>query len=76
MKWIKQTVKFAAVTGMAVIIMASTAFAAGWVQETGSQPGSAHWQYDSGNGQYYAGSQGICWKWECRNGTNRKFPAK
>lgn len=64
MRWIKQAVKMAAVACIMVLTMASTVFAAGWVQESGDGPGTTRWWYDLGNGQYYSAEAAVPhWEW-------------
>lgn len=62
-KWMKQLLKTAAVAVISAFMMSSTAFAAGWVQ----QSGTGRWWYDLGNNQYYT-AQSVTPRWEWLDG--------
>lgn len=47
-KWMHNLIK-AAAAGAMTLMMVSTAFASGWMQDQGT----GLWQYDLGNGQHY-----------------------
>lgn len=58
-KWMKQIAR-AAAAGIMSVMLAGSAFAAGWSLDQAS----GRWQYDLGNGQHYAAeTQAPRWEW-------------